>query len=88
VETGTPSPRKPLISSRLSASAASGLGDSFSLGILKNDFATLIQITIVFFSSGMERRRDDHKIMNTVVKESKKQGDMVAIKIFCQFFIS
>jgi hypothetical protein len=29
-------------SSRLSASAASALGDNFSLGTLKNDFAALI----------------------------------------------
>jgi hypothetical protein len=35
-------PRNPLTSSRLSASAASGLGDNFSLGTLKNDFEALI----------------------------------------------
>jgi hypothetical protein len=34
----TPWPRNPLTSSRLSASAASGLADNFALRTLKNDF--------------------------------------------------
>jgi hypothetical protein len=38
----TPCPRNPLTSVRLSASAASGLDDNFSLGTLKNNFAALI----------------------------------------------
>jgi hypothetical protein len=38
----TPWPRNLLKFSRLFTSAASGLGDNFSLGILKNDFAALV----------------------------------------------
>jgi hypothetical protein len=38
----TPWSRNPLTFTRLSVSAASGLGDNFSLGTLKNDFAALI----------------------------------------------
>jgi hypothetical protein len=38
----TPWPRNPLTSSILSASAVSGLGDNFSLGTLKNNFAAFI----------------------------------------------
>jgi hypothetical protein len=38
----TPKPRNPLTSSRLSASAASDLGDNFSFSTLKNDLVALI----------------------------------------------
>jgi hypothetical protein len=40
----TPWPQNLVTSSRLSASAASGLGDNFSLDTLKKDFAVLIQL--------------------------------------------
>jgi hypothetical protein len=42
----TPWPRNILTSSRLTASAASRLGDNFSFGTLKNDFAGLIYSVI------------------------------------------
>jgi hypothetical protein len=53
----TPWQRNTLTSSKLCASAASGLGDNFSLGTLKNDFAALIYKQLSYdqkvFGSGL-----------------------------------